>query len=96
MSDFSKVDPVISGADYTVSTVGGQQPRTLDDFTAGETVSFVAVCGSHVTEVCGSWRIVGDTLVVHEKSEQGIGKDVRTWSISARGGGFDAVSPSVY
>lgn len=96
MSDFSKVDPVISGADYTVQIVNGRKPQTLDDFTAHDVVTFVAVCGSQTTQVCGSSNVVGDTVVVHEKTEDGAGKDVRMWSISPNGDSFEAVSPPAH
>ena len=96
MSDHSGVDEVASGVPYVVTAVNGRVPGSLDDF--GTDIVEVAV--SHREQrvtICGAGRRVDDlSVVIHEKTFDGSGKDVRTWEITGDAKRFEATERSTF
>jgi hypothetical protein len=70
---------VISGKPYPVVQVDDRAPATLDDFT-GETTFLIDLDGQSYL-VSGPGVPVEDGVRVFEKSEHGVGKDIRTWLV---------------
>ena len=96
MTDHSGADEVVSGVPYAVTAVNGQPPGSLDDFGC-DVVEVVVSHGHRQVTVRGSGqRVDVSTVVIHEKTFDGTGKDVRTWQISAAGEGFEATERSVF
>src|SRR5829696_1371739 len=96
VSDHSGVNAVTSGVPYTVTAVNGRLPGSLDDFGT-DIVELVASLRAQQVTICGSGRRVDDRcVVVHEKTNDGAGKDVRTWEITADAGPFEATERSIY
>ena len=96
VSDHSGVNAVTSGVPYTVTAVNGRLPGSLDDFGT-DIVELVASLRAQQVTICGSGRRVDDRcVVVHEKTNDGAGKDVRTWEITADAGTFEATERSIY
>ena len=94
MSDHSGADVVTSGVPYTVTAVNGRVPTSLDDFGT-EIVEVVLSRRAQRATICGPGRRVDDrAVVIHEKTYDGSGKDVRTWLITANADGFEATEPS--
>ncbi len=83
-------DPVVSAVPYQVLEVGGRAPASLTDFAGTVTVRLRGRTGEHV--VCGQGTADTDTAVLQEKGSDGVGKDVRRWSVVADGTGFVARS----
>ena len=96
MSDHSKVDPVKSGVDYIVTSVNDAQPKSFDDFVTRPVIAVTVASHDQVVQIHGCAHVDGDTVVVHEKDEDGTGKDVRIWSIRVQDRQFVAVQPSLY
>ncbi len=71
--------PVVSGVPYVVAVVDGQTPSELTDFEGLAT--FVIDTGQSYT-VAGEGTAHGAAVRFHEKASDGVGKDVRVWSIS--------------
>ena len=96
VSDHSGVDAVASGVPYTVAAVNGRSPGSLHDFGT-DIVELVASLRAQQVTICGSGRRVDHrSVVVHEKTDDGAGKDVRTWEITADAGTFEATERSIY
>jgi hypothetical protein len=72
-------DATASGVPYPVIAVGGQEPRTLDQF-AGD-VEVVIVKSGLESTVRGVGALTDGAVRFHEKAE-GSGKDVRVWLIA--------------
>lgn len=86
---YSPPAPVVSGVPYAVLDVGGRTPQAVEDFAGRVTVTVEGSTGRHV--LCGDASVTDGAVRLHEKSEDGDGKDVRTWRITPTdGGGFCA------
>jgi hypothetical protein len=96
VSDRSKVEAVASGKPYTVTLVNDHAPERLDDFVDRAVVAFTVATNDQTVEVCGCAHLADDSVLVHEKDDSGIGKDVRTWRVRHQDGGFIAVERSTY
>ncbi len=97
MSDHSKVDEVASGAPYRVVSVNGQPPGDLDAILTDGVSVIVAARGEQEVTIHGdAGRVDQHTVLIHEKAMAGTGKDVRTWAVTARGDGLQAVERSMY
>ena len=96
MSDHRKVDEVVSGVPYVVTLVNGRPPESLNDFVAEAVVAITVAAAEQVVIIHGSVRRDGDAVVIYEKDNDGIGKDVRTWRVRLEGGRFEAVERSIY
>jgi len=84
---------VASGAPYTVTAVNGRVPGSLDDFGDGG----VEVVVSRAVTIRGTGRRTdAQTAVVHEKTLDGGGKDLRTWAITMNGTRFEATERSMF
>ena len=71
--------PVVSGKPYRVQNVRGQVPRQLGDFT-GDARVLIDLDGEEYT-ICGPGIEVEDGVRVYEKSDEGLGKDIRVWVV---------------
>jgi hypothetical protein len=96
MSDRSRADPVSSGTRYVVTSVNERPPESLDDFVIRPVVALVVAREGQVVEIHGSSRLEGDSILVHEKDSDGVGKDVRTWRVLQQNGRFEAFERSTY
>ncbi|MDT0165440.1 hypothetical protein Q9R32_07715 [Actinotalea sp. AC32] len=84
-------DPIVSGVAYVVREVGGRRPADLEDFTGHVSMTVEGSTGRHV--VRGQGFATADAARVHEKSDDGVGKDTRTWTVRAqRDGSFAAAT----
>jgi len=81
---FGTPRPVVSGVPYQVRQVRDHEVVGLDDFL-GETTFVLDVDGDEY-RVCGPGIPDGDGVRVFEKDEEGIGKDIRVWTVQ-RGAG---------
>ena len=81
---FGTPQPVVSGVPYQVRRVRDHDVLALEDFL-GDT-SFVLDLGGDEYRVCGPGIADGDEVRVYEKDEQGVGKDIRVWTVR-RGAG---------
>ena len=96
MSDHSGADEVVSGVPYIVTAVNGRVPWSLDDFST-DTVEVIASRHQQRVTICGAGRRVDErSVVIHEKTWDGAGKDVRTWEVTANADGFEAAERSVF
>ena len=97
MSDHSRVDEVASGVAYTVTAVNGRVPGSLDDFGGTGIVEVVASHREQRVTICGSGQRIDDrSVVIHEKTYDGAGKDVRTWEITVGADRFEATERSIF
>ena len=87
--------PVISGKPYRVQQVQGQVPRQLGDFT-GDARVLIVLDGDEYT-ICGPGVEVEDGVRLYEKSDEGMGKDIRVWVVqqASHEDAFLAVHPGV-
>lgn len=81
---FGTPQPVVSGVPYQVRRVRDHDVLALEDFL-GDT-SFVLDLDGHEYLVWGPGIADGDEVRVYEKDEQGVGKDIRVWTVR-RGAG---------
>lgn len=96
MSDHSGADVVASGVPYNVTAVNGRAPGSLEDFGT-DIVEMVVSRGDQRLTIRGTGRRVDDRIaVVHEKTYDGTGKDVRTWEITGESDGFAATERSIF
>jgi hypothetical protein len=94
--DHSGADEIVSGVPYTVTVVNGRVPGSLDDFVS-DIVEVVASGRQQRLTICGSGRRVDvRSVVIHEKTYDGVGKDVRTWEITANADRFQATERSIF
>ena len=70
---------VASGVPYAVRTVNDRSPSSMDDFDGLVAVAVEGVTGTHV--IHGISAHADGTVRLFEKSDDGVGKDVRTWDI---------------
>jgi hypothetical protein len=84
--------PVVSGKPYLVRSVRQQAPHALGDF-AGDTSFVIDLDGEEYT-VWGPGVEAGDLVKVYEKSDEGAGKDIRVWCVSAAADGSFAAMHS--
>ncbi|MCU1503437.1 MAG: hypothetical protein JWM12_2791 [Ilumatobacteraceae bacterium] len=96
MSDEGTIDPVASGARYTVIFVNEREPATIDDFLSAAIVDITIASTHQQVTIRGSARHDGEAVVVYEKGKDGTGKDMRTWRIDRGVGGFEARELSAY
>jgi len=95
--DHSRVDEVASGVPYRVVSVNGQSPGDLEAIlTDGVSIIVTALGDQEVTIHGEAGRVDQQTVVIHEKTIYGTGKDVRTWAITMGGDGLEAVERSTY
>lgn len=86
---YSPPAPVVSGVPYAVLDVGGRTPRTVEDLAGHVTLTVEGRTGRHVLR--GDASVVDGAVRLHEKAEDGDGKDIRTWRITPTdAGGFCA------
>ena len=96
VSDHSGADEVASGVPYSVTAVNGRVPGSLDDFGT-DIVEVVASRREQRVTICGAGRRVDDrSVVIHEKTYDGSGKDVRTWEITGDADRFEATELSIF
>ena len=86
----------MSGRPYTVTAVNQGVPGCLDDFVAEPVAAITVAAANQVVEIHGSAHVDAGSVVVHEKDDGGMGKDVRTWQIAAHDGHFEAVQKPLY
>jgi hypothetical protein len=96
MSDRKDVVAVASGLPYLVVSVNGHPPESLDDFAEDGVTTVRASSHEQVITFHGSGRREEDCVLIYEKDQAGIGKDVRIWSIASRDGHFDAIERCIY
>lgn len=86
---YSPPAPVVSGVPYAVLDVDGRTPRVIDDFAGSVTLTVEGRTGRHV--VHGDASVRDGAVRLHEKSDDGGGKDTRTWRVTPTdAGGFCA------
>lgn len=86
---YSPPAPVVSGVPYAVLDVDGRPPRSVDDFAGHVTLTVEGRTGRHV--VRGDATVRDGIVRLHEKSDDGGGKDIRTWRVRPTdAGGFCA------
>lgn len=73
--------PVVSGKPYAIVEVRGHVPAGLADF-AGDTTFLLDLDGEDY-RVWGPGVRDGGLVRVYEKSDDGLGKDVRVWLVHA-------------
>lgn len=95
MSDRGRVEQVMCGKAYVVSSVNDRPPEYLEDFVGSTVVSVTAVSDERVVTFHGPGRQDGSCVVVYEKDQGGLGKDVRLWRIAIENGVFEAVEPAL-
>jgi hypothetical protein len=71
--------PVVSGRPYSVLQVAAGEPARLEDFL-GE-ARFVVDLDGERYDVCGFGREVGECVRFYQKESDGLGRDVRVWTI---------------
>ena len=91
-----RIEPVVSGKPYPVASVDGTAPSRLDAFLSSPTISVDLDAGSQHLFVAGAGRADGDGVVLNEKGDDGVGKDIRTWLITAADGTFYATPQSAF
>jgi hypothetical protein len=96
VSGRSRIEAVASGKPYIVTLVNDHAPVGLSDFVDRAVVAFTVATNDQSLEVCGSAHLADDSVLVHEKDDSGIGKDVRTWWVRDQDGCFVAVERSTY
>lgn len=97
MPDHQGVDAVASGAPYRVESVNGRPAGDLDALLADDVIEITVAHAGQQVIIQGSARRTDDqTVVVHEKADDGIGKDVRTWTVTATTDGLEAVERSAF
>ena len=96
MSDHSKVDDVASGAPYQVVAVDGSPASGVRDIPEADVVVIHVRHGQQHVTIHGAVHHADGIAIVHEKTHDGTGKDVRTWEIRPRGSGFDASERSLF
>ncbi len=96
MSDHNMADVVASGMPYSTTAVNGRTPASLDDFGT-DSVEVVVTHNDQRITIHGTGHRVDDhTVVIHEKADGGVGKDVRTWDITGDAGEFEATERSIF
>jgi hypothetical protein len=96
MTDHSGVDDVASGAPYRVTSINGAEPRGLASISTDDVVVITAALGRQEVTIHGAAHSDGNGVVIHEKTADGTGKDVRTWRLVETGAGLEAVERSMY
>jgi len=86
------VAPVASGTVYRVVAVNGRPPIELDEFAAREVVTAELARGDRRVVVRGSVRGLGGDVLVYEKDADGVGKDVRVWTVTHHQNSFEAMA----
>jgi hypothetical protein len=81
---FGTPQSVVSGVPYQVRRVRDHEVLALEDFV-GDT-SFVLELDGDEYRVCGPGVPDGDGVRVYEKDEEGIGKDIRVWTVRRAAG----------
>jgi hypothetical protein len=81
---------VASGVPYAVRSVNDRSPSSIADFDGVVAVAVEGVTGSHL--IHGVTACTDDSACLYEKSEDGVGKDIRTWQIRHDGTGFTATA----
>ena len=76
---FGTPRPVVSGVPYQVRQVRDHEVLGLEDFLGDTT--FVLDMEGEQYRVCGPGIPDGDGVRVYEKDEQGVGKDIRVWTV---------------
>lgn len=79
---FPTPELVVSGVPYAVLLVNDRIPTGAADFVGVVAVTIEGSSGRHVIRGDGAPRGGGARL--YEKSEDGLGKDIRTWQIDPR------------
>jgi hypothetical protein len=81
---FGTPRPVVSGVPYHVRHVRDREVKGLEDFLGDTT--FVLDLNGDEYRVCGPGVADGDGVRVYEKDEEGVGRDIRVWTVR-RGSG---------
>lgn len=77
---FPTPQPVVSGVPYTVVDVDGRPSSDLDD-VVGAAVALTVEGSTGRHTIRGAASRVDGAVRLYEKSEDGVGKDLRTWRI---------------
>jgi hypothetical protein len=72
---------IVSGVPYEVTEIDGKPPVDLSEFDGPVTMMATGPTGEHSIAGAGE-HVHGDTVRVHEKFDDGAGKDVRVWTVS--------------
>lgn len=80
---FNTDEPIISGASYTVVDVDGHPPTALADFARD--AAMILQLNGQTRRVTGSGVHRSGSVRFHQKDPGPGGKDVRVWTITARG-----------
>jgi len=73
---------IVSGVPYEVIEVDGKPPVALSELEGPVTMTATGPTGEHSIAGAGE-HVHGDTVRVHEKFDDGAGKDVRVWTVSS-------------
>ena len=84
--------PIASGAVYRVVAVNGRPPVDLDEFAVREVVTAELARRDQRVVVRGSVRRLGSDVMVYEKDADGVGKDVRVWTVTEHHRSFEAMA----
>jgi hypothetical protein len=96
MSDHGGAEGVGSGLSYSVMSVNGRVPGSLDDFGT-DIVEVTLSRGEQFLRILGTWQRVDDrSVVMFEKTHDGTGKDLRTWAIIVDANGLEAIERSMF
>ena len=90
MSNRKDVVAVVSGLPYLVVSVNHHPPTSLDDFVAEVVTTIEATAHGQVVTFHGPGRRETDGVLIYEKDDAGVGKDVRIWRIDIRDDRFEA------
>lgn len=76
---------IVSGVEYVVTEVQGRPPADLTDFVGVVTFVVEGQTGTH--EVAGAGAEHDGAVRFHQKDAQGVGKDIRVWTVKPGPGG---------
>lgn len=86
-STTSTSQSVVSGVGYRVRSVAGREPTLLAQFLGEKSFTVELGDSDHLVRGCGS--PLDGCVRFHEKDD-GAGRDVRVWHVTAADGGFSA------
>ncbi|WP_182113182.1 MULTISPECIES: hypothetical protein [unclassified Actinotalea] len=82
MSSTTNLATIVSGVPYVVRTLDGRPPVSIDEFAADVSMVVVGPTGEHTVAGCGD-LISDGTVRLYQKDNDGTGKDIRVWTVSA-------------
>ncbi len=96
MSDDRDRTAIFSGLAYVVLSVNDRAPESLDEFLAAPVTTVEVTVDTQVVRFRGPGRREAESVLIYEKDQDGVGKDVRVWRIAIHDGRFEAVQRSIY